>query len=305
MQRVDWNGYFTENECLLKFKDGTKAAVNQMWTGENLDKLTECAKEYGIAVENAEDIDKSLYKKTGYYLEYLRPFKLEKMDFDKWPDTRLYNEIRQKLAADTSELDFEFIHFTFKKEDAKMAVYADGAEVYCAEGDNLTEIMALGVLKGYVEQMNELLFNVKPSVDPKADKENVIGFIEDYAEKMAPYIIAQDLDRKCRTVKGLYNRTHWDCSEDCRDSLCDQSLESIRLLQGLLLWEKDLNLPDLFTSKIEETSNRCLLLKMGIRYTEHWDDERFKKELDIDEKKQKELATKYMAKHIEAHKLEF
>lgn len=313
MQRVDWNGYFTDNECLLKFKDGTKAAVNQMWTGENLDKLVKCAKEYGIAVEDAEGIDKSLYKKTGYYLEYLRPFKLEKMDFGKWPDTRLYNEIRQKLTADTGGLDFEFIHFIFKREDAKTAVYADGVKVYCADGDDCTGIMALGVLKGYVEQMNELLFNVKPSVAPEADKANVITFIEDYAEKMAPHIIATDLHVKtCNRVYSLYNEVKGWWAEDCQYDLCEQFHDSSDLLQGIYSWEKDLNLPDSFNSGIlgrDGVIGTIQRWKRSIkdrekRESDYWNEEGWERAWEFDEKEERERAKKYMAKHIEAHKLE-
>lgn len=84
MKQVDWNGYFTDDDCLLKFKDGTKAAVNTMWTKDSFEKLVAHAKRYGIEVASFEAAEKGFGKKGGYYLEYLRPLPNQKKKLPKF-----------------------------------------------------------------------------------------------------------------------------------------------------------------------------------------------------------------------------
>ena len=287
LEKIDWNGYFTDESCLLKFKDGTVAAVVAMWAEKNLKKLVEHAKNYGIVVADAESVDKALCKECGYYLEYLKPVKLEKMDLCRWPDTGLFNEIRQELTVDSVESYFEFIHFTFRKEDAKTVVYADGKKVYCADGDDCTKIMALGVLKGYVEQVNELLFEEKPSVAPEADKSDVIKFIEDYVDKMAPYIVAQDLNKKIGVIMELADQETLveDSADNLRGSLTN---EFGPVLLNIYLLVKKLNLSG-FTSDIENTLETIQMLREDIYCDRDWS--------DVDARAKKDAA-----EHIKAYK---
>ncbi len=96
MKRVDWNGYFTDDDCLLKFKDGTKAAVNAMWTKERFEKLVAHAKRYGIEVASFEAAEKGFGKKGRYYLEYLRPLPNQKK---KMPKALIFGIIGAVIVA--------------------------------------------------------------------------------------------------------------------------------------------------------------------------------------------------------------
>ena len=96
MKQVDWNGYFTDDDCLLKFKDGTKAAVNTMWTKDNFEKLVAHAKRYGIEVASFEAAEKGFGKKGGYYLEYLRPLPNQKK---KMPKALIFGIIGAVIVA--------------------------------------------------------------------------------------------------------------------------------------------------------------------------------------------------------------
>lgn len=73
MAGMDWKGYFTDDDCLLEFQDGTKVAVVSMWTKPSFDRLVARAQEYGIVVASFEAAEKGIGKKGGYYLEYLKP----------------------------------------------------------------------------------------------------------------------------------------------------------------------------------------------------------------------------------------
>lgn len=73
MEGMEWKGYFTDDDCLLEFNDGSKVAVVSMWTKPSFDRLVARAKEYGIVVASFEAADKGIGKKGGYYLEYLKP----------------------------------------------------------------------------------------------------------------------------------------------------------------------------------------------------------------------------------------
>ncbi len=96
MKRVDWNGYFTDDDCLLKFKDGTKAAVNAMWAKNNFEKLVAHAKRYGIEVASFEAAEKGFGKKGGYYLEYLKPLPNQKK---KMPKALIFGIIGAVIVA--------------------------------------------------------------------------------------------------------------------------------------------------------------------------------------------------------------
>ncbi len=73
MEGMQWKGYFTDDDCLLEFQDGNKAAVVSMWTKPSFDRLVARAQEYGIVVASFEAAEKGFGKKGGYYLEYLKP----------------------------------------------------------------------------------------------------------------------------------------------------------------------------------------------------------------------------------------
>ncbi len=84
MAEMDWKGYFTDEDCLLKLKNGEKVAVVSMWTKPSFDRLVERAKEYGIVIASFEAAEKGFGKKGGYYLEYLRPLPNQKKKMPKF-----------------------------------------------------------------------------------------------------------------------------------------------------------------------------------------------------------------------------
>lgn len=73
VQSEDWNGFFTDEECLLHLQDGRKVAVVSMWTKPSFERLVNWAKQYGIVVAKFEAADKG-GKKGGYRLEYLNGY---------------------------------------------------------------------------------------------------------------------------------------------------------------------------------------------------------------------------------------
>ena len=74
VQGSNWNGFFSEDECLLKLQDGRKIAVVSMWTKSSFDKLVDWAKQYDIEIAKFEVAEKGIGKKGGYRLEYLNGY---------------------------------------------------------------------------------------------------------------------------------------------------------------------------------------------------------------------------------------
>lgn len=70
----NWNGFFTEEDCLLHLEDGKKVAVVSMWTKPSFERLVEHAKLYDIEVAKFEAAEKGFGKKGGYKLEYLNGY---------------------------------------------------------------------------------------------------------------------------------------------------------------------------------------------------------------------------------------
>lgn len=70
----NWNGFFTEEDCLLHLEDGKKVAVVSMWTKPSFERLVEHAKLYDIEVAKFEAAEKGFGKKGGYRLEYLNGY---------------------------------------------------------------------------------------------------------------------------------------------------------------------------------------------------------------------------------------
>lgn len=73
-QNPNWNGFFTDEECLLKLQDGRKIAVVSMWTKSSFDRLVDWAKQYDIEIAKFEAAEKGFGKKGGYKLEYLNGY---------------------------------------------------------------------------------------------------------------------------------------------------------------------------------------------------------------------------------------
>jgi len=72
MAEADWNGYFSDEECLLPV-DKEKVAVVSMWTKPSFEKLVAWAKQYGIVVADFESAGKG-GQKGGFRLEYLNGY---------------------------------------------------------------------------------------------------------------------------------------------------------------------------------------------------------------------------------------
>ena len=72
MEGSTWNGYFSEEECLLPVKDG-KVLVVSMWTKPSFERLVAWAKQYGIVVADFESVGKG-GQKGGFRLEYLNGY---------------------------------------------------------------------------------------------------------------------------------------------------------------------------------------------------------------------------------------
>lgn len=73
MENTDWNGYFTDEDCLITLADGTKVALVSMWTKPSYERLVKKAQQYGIVVAKMEKVEKGFGKKGGYSLEYIQP----------------------------------------------------------------------------------------------------------------------------------------------------------------------------------------------------------------------------------------
>lgn len=73
-QDSNWKGFFTDEDCLLKLKDGKTVAVVSMWTKPSFERLVEQAKLYGIEIAQFEAAEKGFGKKGGYRLEYLNGY---------------------------------------------------------------------------------------------------------------------------------------------------------------------------------------------------------------------------------------
>ena len=73
-QSGNWNGYFTDEECLLHLQNGQKVSVVSMWTKPSFERLVEWAKQYDIVVDKYEAADKGFGKKGGYQLEFLNGY---------------------------------------------------------------------------------------------------------------------------------------------------------------------------------------------------------------------------------------
>ncbi len=73
MDSINWNGYFTDKDCLLTMSDGQKVAVVSMWTKPSYERLVAHAGQYGIVVAKMDAADKGFGKKGGYSLEFIKP----------------------------------------------------------------------------------------------------------------------------------------------------------------------------------------------------------------------------------------
>lgn len=74
VQGPNWNGFFSEDDCLLKLQDGRNVAVVSMWTKNSFDKLVDWAKQYGIETVKFEVAEKGKGRKGGYKFEYLNGY---------------------------------------------------------------------------------------------------------------------------------------------------------------------------------------------------------------------------------------
>ena len=73
MENIAWNGYFTDDDCLITLADGTKVALVSMWTKPSYERIVKKAQQYGIVVAKMEHVEKGFGNKGGYTLEYIRP----------------------------------------------------------------------------------------------------------------------------------------------------------------------------------------------------------------------------------------
>lgn len=69
----NWNGYFQADDELLTMADGTKVAVNKMWTKPSFERTVSHAAQYGIEIAQFEAAD-GAGKKGGFRLEYLNGY---------------------------------------------------------------------------------------------------------------------------------------------------------------------------------------------------------------------------------------
>lgn len=69
----NWNGYFQADDELLTMGDGSKVAVNKMWTKPSFERTVSHAAQYGIEIAQFEAAD-GAGKKGGFRLEYLNGY---------------------------------------------------------------------------------------------------------------------------------------------------------------------------------------------------------------------------------------
>ena len=165
LEKIAWNGYFTNDDCLLKFKDGTVAAVVSMWSEKNLKNLIEKAEEYDIWVASEEETNKSFCKKRGFYLicqnnnvanssnKSHQRYDEHSLNFLQRIDENYFENIKSHLTENTVEYDLNLIHYNFEKDVDTVTVYADGKVTFIHKDKDVIKSMALGVLKGYVENL--------------------------------------------------------------------------------------------------------------------------------------------------------
>ena len=69
----NWNGYFVAEDELLTTGDGTKVAVNKMWTKPSFERLISHVSQYGVEIAQFE-ASEGAGKKGGFRLEYLNGY---------------------------------------------------------------------------------------------------------------------------------------------------------------------------------------------------------------------------------------
>jgi len=73
MEDTTWEGYFSQEDSLLKLSDGSIAMVVTMWTKPSFERLVAWAKQYGIIVADFESVGK-VGKKGSFRLEFLNGY---------------------------------------------------------------------------------------------------------------------------------------------------------------------------------------------------------------------------------------
>ena len=69
----NWNGYFVAEDELLTTGDGTKVAVNKMWTKPSFERLISHVSQYGVEIAQFE-ASEGAGKTGGFRLEYLNGY---------------------------------------------------------------------------------------------------------------------------------------------------------------------------------------------------------------------------------------
>ncbi len=69
----NWNGYFVAEDELLTTGDGTKVAVNKMWTKPSFERLISHVSQYGVEIAQFE-ASEGAGEKGGFRLEYLNGY---------------------------------------------------------------------------------------------------------------------------------------------------------------------------------------------------------------------------------------
>lgn len=71
---ADWDGYFKQDDEVLKDGDGKKIAVNKMWTKKSFENLVRHAGQYDIEIAQFDPAEKGFGKKGSFALEYLNGY---------------------------------------------------------------------------------------------------------------------------------------------------------------------------------------------------------------------------------------
>ena len=231
-ERTDRNSFFTNDDCILKLKDGTDAAVVTAWTEESLKKLAEQAVKYKIEVAPEEKTNKSFCKKRGFYLICTEELKCSahcdndtsqrydehSLNFLKRIDPFLfvrdltssqrhpYGVTPSLLSKDTEEIDLNLIHYNFEQDGDTVTVYADGELTFIGNNMNITDAKAWGVLKGYVENLYQ--YYVEHNVELSA------WGIKTIPKKLAPDCDKSEIERYVKKYMK-YMDDVWECADYC------------------------------------------------------------------------------------------
>ena len=228
MEEMDWKGYFTDEDCLLKLKDGSQVAVVSMWTAKSLERLVEKAKGYGIEVAPEEEANKAFCKKRGFYLtctaelkqnancseETRRRYDEHSLNFLQRIDEEYFENIKSHLTEDTGEFDMNLIHYNFEKEGDTVTVYADGEVTFVHKDKDVVNSMALGVLKGYVENLYKYYagyYNCWKGAEavgqiaPDCSVAQLKKFVADYAKNMNDVWDCADVCDRMWKIIGMFD----------------------------------------------------------------------------------------------------